>query len=445
MAGSSRGHFSSRLGFIMAAAGSAVGLGNIWGFPTQAASHGGAVFLFTYLLMVFLVAYPMLVAELTIGRYGQSNPLRSLKAVWSNGKLGAVLVGIGAMIAVSMILSFYAIVAGWLMGSFFGSGLELVGLHQAASWLTEFGTTRNLVMMVAFMLLTMYVVRSGVTDGIEKWSSRLMPVLFILFGLMIVYILTQPGAMEGLKMYLVPDFSHFDTKVVVSAMGQAFFSLSLGVCAMMVYGSYLNKDANLPKTAAQVALVDTGVAFGAGLLVLPAMFVAKHYGVEIFSPSGELLSSDTLVFQVLPAMFHSMGTIGTLVSVLFFAVMIIAALTSSISMLEVPVACAIEELKQSRAAAVTWIGALITVFSAIIVYNFADLFGLVVKITTVYAQPILSLLITLIAGWLWKRNQVLEEIAHGYPEIKQSWFWKIWPTYVRIVCPVLMILVFFFS
>lgn len=272
-----------------------------------------------------------------------------------------------------------------------------------------------------------------------------MPVLFILFGLMIVYILTQPGAMEGLKMYLVPDFSHFDTKVVVSAMGQAFFSLSLGVCAMMVYGSYLNKDANLPKTAAQVALVDTGVAFGAGLLVLPAMFVAKHYGVEIFSPSGELLSSDTLVFQVLPAMFHSMGTIGTLVSVLFFAVMIIAALTSSISMLEVPVACAIEELKQSRAVAVTWIGALITVFSAIIVYNFADLFGLVVKITTVYAQPILSLLITLIAGWLWKRNQVLEEIAHGYPEIKQSWFWKIWPTYVRIVCPVLMILVFFFS
>ncbi len=319
------------------------------------------------------------------------------------------------MVVVSLILSFYAIVAGWLVGSFAGSGLELVGASDAVSWLTGFSTPRNLILMVVFMLMTMYVVQSGVTDGIEKWSSRLMPILFVLFVLLIGYIFTQPGAMEGLKMYLVPDFDHFSAEVVVSAMGQAFFSLSLGVCAMMVYGSYLNKEANLPKTAAQVACVDTGVAFIAGLLILPAMFVAKHNGVEIFSDSGELLSSDTLVFQVLPAMFHSMGTIGELISVLFFAVMLIAALTSSISMLEVPVAVAIEELNQSRKLAVSWIGAIIMVISGIIVFNFGDLFGLVIKLTTVYAQPIIGLFITLIAGWVWHRNQVLKELKTGLP------------------------------
>lgn len=443
MASSSRGHFSSRLGFIMAAAGSAVGLGNIWGFPTQAASNGGAVFLIVYLLMVFLLAFPMLVAELTIGRYGQSNPIRSFMAVWPRGKAGAVLLGIIGMIVVSLILSFYAIVAGWLLGSFAGSGVTLFGFDGANQWLTTFSTERNLVLMIAFMLLTMYVVKNGVADGIEKWSTRLMPLLFILFILMTLYIFTQEGALEGLKMYLVPDISHLTPSLVVSAMGQAFFSLSLGVCVMTTYGSYLNKDANLPKTAAQVAMIDTGVAFFAGLMILPAMYVAKNHGVEIFSESGDLLNSDTLVFTVLPAMFDSMGVIGTVISILFFMLMIIAALTSSISMLEVPVSCVTEELKQSRTFAVVWIGSLITAISAVVVYNFSALFGLVIQFTTVYSQPIIALLITLIAGWIWNRNQILKELSQGYPEIADSWFWKIWPVYVRVVCPVLMLLVFF--
>nr|WP_231897898.1 sodium-dependent transporter [Vibrio tapetis] len=427
----------------MAAAGSAVGLGNIWGFPTQAASNGGAVFLLTYLVMVFILACPMLIAELTIGRYGQSNPIQSLKAIWPNGKLGAVLLGVTAMVTVSLILSFYAIIAGWLIGEFAGSAFDMIGLNSAATWITSFGLERNLLLMVLFMALTMYVVRAGVANGIERWSTRLMPALLLLFGLMITYILFQEGAIEGLKMYLVPDFSHFDADLLVSAMGQAFFSLSLGVGTMMVYGSYLQKDTNIPKTAIQVALVDTGIAFGAGLLVLPAMFVAKHNGVEIFSAAGELLSSDTLVFAVLPAMFDTMGGLGILASMLFFALMMIAALTSSISMLEVPVACAIEELKQKRNIAVLWIGAIITVVSGLIVFNFGALFGLVIEITTVYAQPILGMLYALLVGWVWHRNQVLEELKQGNPEIENSWFWKIWPTYVRVVCPLMMLLVFF--
>ncbi|MDW6017284.1 sodium-dependent transporter [Vibrio plantisponsor] len=443
MASSSRGQFTSRFGFIMAAAGSAVGLGNVWGFPTQAASNGGAVFLFVYLLMVFLLAFPMLVAELTIGRYGQSNSISSFKSVWPKGKAGAILLGVVGLTVVSLILAFYAIVAGWLIGSFFGSGLTLVGMDSAAHWLTSFGTERNLVLMVSFMAITMYVVRSGVADGIEKWSTRLMPVLFALFALLTVYIFTQEGSMEGLKMYLIPDFSHFTPSLIVGAMGQAFFSLSLGVCVMTTYGSYLKKDTNIPKTAAQVALIDTGVAFIAGLVILPAMFVAKNHGVEIFSESGELLNSDTLVFTVLPAMFDTMGAVGAIVGVVFFLLMIIAALTSSISMLEVPVSCATEELKQNRNTAVLWIGGLVTIASGVIVMNFSSLFGLVIQFTTVYSQPIIALMITLLAGWIWNRNQVLNELKQGYPEIESSWFWKIWPTYVRFVCPVLMLLVFF--
>lgn len=442
MATGSRAQFSSRFGFIMAAAGSAVGVGNIWGFPTQAASNGGAVFLIVYLLMVFILAYPLLVAELTIGRHSQANPIQSLKAIWPKQKKAATGLGIAGMVAVSMILSFYAIVAGWLLGSLVAPIFQLVGLDTAAHWANAFSTERNLLMMVLFMILTITVVKSGVTDGIERWSSRLMPLLFVLFALMITYILTLDGASDGLKMYLIPDLSHFTPKLVISAMGQAFFSLSLGVCAMMVYGSYLKKDTNIPKTAAQVALLDTGVAFGAGLLILPAMFVAQKNGVEIYDAAGALLSSDTLVFTVLPAMFDTMGNMGIVISTLFFMLMLIAALTSSISMLEVPVACATEELQKERKTVVWWIGAIITLFSAIIILNFGDLFGLVITITTVYAQPILALLFALLVGWVWKRDKVLEEIKQGYPEIEQGLFWKIWPWYVRVVCPVLMVLVF---
>ena len=441
MATGSRAQFSSRFGFLMAAAGSAVGVGNIWGFPTQAASNGGAVFLLVYLLMVFILAYPLLVAELTIGRYGQANPIKSIQSVWPKQKMAATGLGIAGMIAVSMILSFYAIVAGWLLGSLLSPLFALIGLDAAAEWVNAFGTERNLVMMVIFMVMTVRVVKSGVTDGIERWSSRLMPVLFILFALLTVYILTLDGASEGLEMYLVPDFSHLSSDLVISAMGQAFFSLSLGVCAMMVYGSYLSKDTNIPKTAAQVALLDTGVAFGAGLLILPAMFVAQKNGVEIYDATGALLSSDTLVFTVLPAMFDTMGTMGIVISILFFVLMLIAALTSSISMLEVPVSCATEELNKDRSTVVWWIGGIITLVSAVIIFNFADLFGLVITATTVYAQPILALIFALLVGWVWRRDQLLTEIKQGNPEIEDSLFWKIWPWYVRVVCPALIILV----
>ncbi len=470
MVSGNRAQFSSRLGFIFAAAGSAIGLGNIWGFPTQAASNGGAAFLLIYVLMVFILAYPLLVAELTVGRYAASNPIRALMAISPKRKPVGFLIGVAGLVAVSGILSFYAIVAGWFLGYLFAPILELVGLQTAADWLVNFSIERNLALMYVFMILTILVVRNGVANGIEKWSTRLMPLLLVLFVGLVCYTLTQKGASEGLNAYLVPDFSTISPDMMVSAMGQAFFSLSIGVCCMMVYGSYLQKDANLPKTAGQVALLDTGVAFIAGLLILPAMFVAQEKGVEIFNSDGALLGGDTLVFQVLPALFESMGSTGLIVGFAFFSLMMIAALTSSISMLEVPVACASEEwaraksqkvaqtstenyvsldtnagaelIENARRSAAWLIGGFIAVCSSIIVFNFDDLFGLVISLTTEYAQPIIGLLVALMVGWIWQRNQVLQELKHGYPEIESGLFWKIWPIYVRVMCPILMMLVF---
>ncbi|MDA0108059.1 sodium-dependent transporter [Vibrio sp. La 4.2.2] len=442
MASSDRGQFSSRFGFIMAAAGSAVGLGNVWGFPTQTASNGGAAFLLIYLLMMALLAFPMLVAELTIGRYGQSNPIGSLRKIWTNNRLLAVFFGTTAMLTASMILSFYAILAGWLVGFGISPIMKLIGLQQFSEWLITFGTGRNVLLTVIFMLMTVFVVRRGVADGIEKWSSRLMPVLFALFLVLIIYIFTQDGALDGLRMYLVPNWEHVNGGLVVNAMGQAFFSLSLGVGAMMVYGSYLSKDVNIPKTAGQVAIIDTGVAFFAGLLILPAMFVAKANGVQIFSETGQLISSGNLVFTVLPSLFDSMGLVGEVVGVAFFALMVIAALTSSIAMLEVPVSCLQEELKIKREKSAIILGAAILLFSVLIAANFDTLFDWVATASTMYMQPLLGVVWAVVIGWVWSRNALLKEIQQGNPEIEKTWFWRIWPIYVKVVCPIAIIMVF---
>lgn len=436
--------FSSRIGFILAAAGSAVGVGNIWGFPTQAASNGGGAFLVVYLVMVALLAYPMLVAELTIGRMRQQNPVAALRSLsdkpfWR--RFGSIT-GVTGLLVLALILSFYSIVSGWLLAFMLAPIADLLGWTQASTWLTTFSTERNLVMMLVFSVITVNVVRSGVTDGIERWSRRLMPILFVLLIAMAGYILTLPGALSGLAMYLQPDFSRItNPNLIISAMGQAFFSLSLGVCCMMTYGAYLSRDENLPKTAAWVALLDSSVAFLAGLLILPAMFVAQNNGVTIYNEAGELLSADTLVFTVLPAMFETMGTYGQWLAIAFFSLMVIAAITSSISMLEAPVNALREETGNPRSQMAWVVGSTVALISAIIIVNFSTLFGLVVTLTTVYMQPLLALVFGVLLTWILRQHLLLKALQDGSPDIAKSWFWKIWPWYVKFVCPVLILLV----
>ncbi|EGU44929.1 sodium-dependent transporter [Vibrio splendidus] len=438
---SSRELFSSRLGFILAAAGAAVGLGNIWGFPTQVASNGGGAFLLVYLIMIFVVAFPMLVVEMAIGRHGQANPVDSMRSLTSNplGKKVGEFVGWIGLSVPSAVLAFYSIVSGWLICFLIGAVADLIGLEAAADWFKGFSVERNVFGTVAFYVLTILIVQGGVKQGIEKWSTRLMPALFVLFGLLFVYIMTQAGAMEGLKHYLVPDFEKvWDRKLILAAMGQGFFSLTIGGCSMLVYGSYLSKKENLPKMAMNVTLVDTAVAFIAGLVVMPAMFVAMQKGVQIYAEDGSLLSSDTLVFTVLPLMFDSLGVLGQIFAIVFFLLLTIAALTSSISMLEGPVALVSERFNTRRTPTSWVIGGAIALFSVVIVYNFAAMFGTVAMIATQYLQPIAALMFCLFGGWVWSRASKVKELEQGCPDFQLGWFGKVWPMYVKFVCPILV-------
>ena len=437
-----RGQFSTRLGFIFAASGSAVGLGNIWGFPTNAAENGGAAFVLMYLILAFLLAYPALMAELIIGRHTRSNMVDAMQTIASGptAKTVGKLTGIVGMVTASLILCFYSIVAGWMIAFLLEPITVMLNQPVLGTWLTDFSLSRNIGFSALFVLLTVLIISSGVEQGIEKWSQRLMPALFLLLAGLIVYVLTQEGAMAGLKIYLVPDFSQMsDPKLIVSAMGQAFFSMSLGVGTMLVYGSYISGDENLPLVGALVTLTDMGVAFLAGLLVLPAMFVAQHLGVTITGESGSLIAGPDLIFKVLPALFDGMGSTGLPVGLGFFALMSIAAVTSSISMLEVPVSYAVEAHKVDRLKATWLVGLLIFALSAVISANFDSLFDFVITLTTERAQPLLSMVVCIFAGWVFHRNSILKEIQAGNPNVEQGLFWKIWPGYVKFLCPVLIL------
>ncbi len=440
-----RGQFSSKLGFVMAAAGSAVGLGNIWGFPTQTASNGGAAFVMVYFILAFILAYPALMAELVIGRHARANIVTALDSIGHTPAVSRLGAGVGyyGVIVASLILSFYTIVAGWMLAYLAEPVTSTLGLEAATQWLVTDSVTRNLITGAIFAGLTIWIISSGVENGIEKWSSRLMPVLIALLFLLIVYVLFQEGATEGLAVYLLPDVSRaLEPKLIINAMGQAFFSLSLGVGTMLVYGSYLSRDESLPRMGVLVTLVDAGIAFSAGLLIIPAMYVAQHHGTAIFTESGELIAGPGLIFQVLPAVFDTMGAAGPFVAFAFFVLMSIASVTSSISMLEVPVSLTVEKTDIPRRKATLVIGGVIFAISALIVCNFASLFGFVVDLTTKYSQPLLGVMLCVFAGWIMHRNTLLEELKAGSPNIENSLFWKIWPMYVRVFCPILILAAF---
>jgi NSS family neurotransmitter:Na+ symporter len=440
----SREQFSSRTGFVLAAAGSAVGLGNVWGFPTLTAQNGGAAFVLVYLVMAFCLAYPALMAELVIGRHARSNAVTALRGL-SRGKfswwLGS-LTGFGGIVTVSLILGFYSIVAGWMLAYLLGSVTSMVGLDDAAAWLTRSGTLRDILFMLVFMVATIVIVTRGVSGGIERWSTRLMPLLLVILVALIIYVVMQKGAGHGLRVYLVPDFSQLSPALVLSALGQAFFSMSLGVGGMLIYGSYLSDDANLPQMGAIVTLLDVGIAFLAGLLIIPAVYVAQNFGAEIFDANGELLMGPDLIFRVLPVLFESMGMLGPFVAAAFFTLLTIAAITSSIAMLEPAVSLATEVKGWSRKRATWLVGAGITILSLIIIFRMDVLFGFVLTLTTKYSQPLLGMMFCIFLGWIWNRNQVLNELRKGDEGIENSLFWKVWPGYVKWFCPALIFAAF---
>jgi len=430
-----RDGFQSRLGFVLAAAGAAVGLGNIWGFPTQAANHGGGAFLLVYFLVIFLLALPALYTELYLGHSAQANPVEALKQACKEKSqtIGAAAGYIGLSGAIVM-LSFYSIVAGWMLAYSLEPIATLLNFTQLSEFLKGDSTLRNFIFTPFMLILSASIILKGVKSGIETWSRRLMPLLLILLVLLIAYIATLEGAMQGFSAYLKPDFSQItDPQLIIAAMGQAFFSLSLGVGCMMIYGSYLKPDANLPKLTLSVALLDTSVAFLAGLLIIPALYVAQNHGVDVFQ-NGKLIGEGQLIFAVLPELFSSMGEIGLYVGFVFFVLMSIASITSTISSTEIPVAFLVENKNITRKKATWLVTLIIFISSSLIILNFDWLFGLVIQVFTQYQLPLMGLFYFITVGWLWKRGNKLVAVSSGL----HYWFAQ----YIRYVCPILMTAVF---
>lgn len=434
----SRGAWNSKLGFILAAAGSAVGLGNIWRFPTEVASNGGAAFLIIYLLCCFLVGFPVMMAELSIGRRTRKNPVGAFRALSSN-KLYP-LIGMWGVLCGIMILSFYLVVAGWTVSYIFEEIFFFMGQTEWAAYIanTENGVI-NSVFAIIFMGATIGIVVGGISDGIERATKFLMPLLIIILVIMIGYSLTQPGSGVGLSAYLNPDFSQITPPLIFAAMGQAFFSLSLGMGALITYGSYLDSKENIPEAAAYVTLADVGIAFLAGLLIMPAMYMAQAQGVPIFDDGGNLIAGVALIFQVLPELFHSMGgTLGFFFGVMFFILLSMAALTSTISLLEVPVSYAIDEHKITRKKAAFLVGGGILLISLIISFN-TSLIGTIDLIFSQVGLPLGGILICLFLGYVWKTENALGEMESGYAGIHNSMLAKVWRFLIMIFCPVVIL------
>lgn len=428
-----RGTWNSKLGFILAAAGSAVGLGNIWAFPTKVATEGGAAYLLIYLLCTFAIGFPVMAAEITIGRRAGKNPVGAFKAISSNKFFP--LVGIWGVICGVMILSFYTVIAGWAFGFAFEEIFYFFGWAEAANWLTNTGNGfKNALIASVFMFATIRIITGGVSDGIERATKAMMPLLIGIIIVMIVYVLWQPGSNAGIEAYLLPDFSRINTELIFSAMGQAFFSLSLGMGALITYGSYLSKRENIPQAAAFVTLADVGIAFLAGLLIVPAMFLAQSQGISI-DAGGSLASSTDLVFQILPALFHTIGGgVGMILGVTFFLLLSIAALTSTISLLEVQVSYVIDEFEIKRKKAAWSVGLGILAISVVVAY-FPVLIGWFDYLFSSIGLPLGGFLICIFVGYFWTTDKAITEMESGYAGVRKSLFAKIWPVFIKYICP----------
>lgn len=434
-----RGLWGSRVGFVLAAAGSAIGLGNIWRFPTTVGRSGGAAFVLVYLLCVLLIGLPIMLAELAIGRRTQRNPVGAFAAL-SRGGLWRLVGGLGVVTGIG-ILSYYSVVAGWTIGYFLndasGAFVRIPSEEYVKQAFTSLisNPTMTLSLHAVFMAFTMAVVLGGVKGGIERATKVLMPVLLAILLLLVLRSVTLPGASVGLEFYLKPDFSKVTFATVMEALGQAFFSLSLGMGAMITYGSYLSRQANLFSSALWVVGADTAIALLAGLAIFPALFTFPG-----LSPA----EGPGLIFVVLPNVFDKIPG-GMVFGAGFFILLLIAALTSSISLLEVPVAYLIDERGWTRRRAVLVLGVLAFVLgvpSALgngAVGWLTSLPGLGVSfldaMDTVFAKYSLTiggLLLALFVGWRWGVDPALDEIAFARASRFQRAFFRV---LVRYICP----------
>ncbi|RME94010.1 MAG: sodium-dependent transporter [Verrucomicrobia bacterium] len=439
----SRGQWSSRLGFILAAAGSAVGLGNIWRFPYVTGENGGAAFVVVYLGCVFLIGLPLLWNELAIGRASGKDAIGAFLALKKGTPF--VITGVFCLLCCFLVLGYYSVIAGWTIGyamtEAVGVKLEFEKFASDPTWVIP--------LFALFMLMTVLIVQGGVQKGIERWAKVLMPLLFLIVLVVIVRSVTLPGALAGIEYYLKPDFGKINGRVIITALGQAFFSLSVGWGLMITYGSYLEKHANIVTCGVWVVVADTLVALLGGFMVFPAVFA---FGMQ---PDA----GTALTFKTLPAVFSQMPG-GAFFGCLFFLLLMVAALTSSISMLEVPVAYLVDEKGWSRRAAAWTVGLAAFVvglpsalaagasqwLSSISLFGktgFMDIMDLLVGTMLIV---VIALLCSVFTGYVWGTRKAVEEISSGCesfnrPLIGGLSLGRIWAVFVSVICPLVIGLV----
>jgi len=424
--------FASRAGFILAAAGSAVGLGNMWRFSYQASEGGGAAFVLVYILMTLLLGIPLMLAEFGIGRRGQLAPIGSLRKLGGRGwgPLGYLFVLVGGLI-----LAYYSVIAGWTVRYALEALLEGFGPGAAEHFGRVAAGGNAVAFHVGFMLVTVLIVVGGVKGGIERASLLLMPLLFLLVIGLAVWAGTLDGAGEGYRVYLQPDLDELKNPAVWrAASSQAFFSLSLGMGAMLTFASYLQRDQNLPESGTLVAFTDFGVAFIAGLLVFPVIYSFGLQGAVSESTVGAL-------FIALPSAFAGMGPVGRVVGVFFFLVLAVGALTSAISLLEVVTASVIDEFGVTRRKAALVMGAAITALGILPALD-TDALGLMDKIAGEFLLLAGALALAVLAGWR-VRTQVQEELCEGASPFWRRQVPRILSMLRWLVPPVVAVVLFF--
>ncbi len=410
-----RAQFATRIGVIAASVGSAIGLGNIWRFPYEAGQHGGGAFLLIYILFVFAIGVPIICSEFLIGRSSHSNVLGAFQKLERKGSKWHLISYVGILSSL-MILSFYSVVAGWTLEYTIQSvtgGLKDSSPDYLANYFQEFTTqsNRSLMWTIVFLLLNYLIIRKGLKNGIERMSNIMTPLLFVILLVFCVNSLMMPGAADGLKFLFVPDFSKITPKVMLGALGQAFFSLSLGVSTLITYASYFKKDVPLVRSASIVAGLDTLFAIVAGLIIFPALFT---YGIE---PT----EGPKLVFEVLPYIF-SQTPGGQIWATAFFFLLFLASITSTISMSEISISFFCEEWKMTREKASMLNTVIAIVFGSLCALSFgaaADwkIFGMTVfdlfNFTTAnLLMPVCGIVFAIFAGWFMDKKLVRSQLTN---------------------------------
>jgi len=434
--------FTSNIGVIAATLGSAVGLGNIWKFPYVTGENGGAAFILVYLICVTLVGLPVMIAELMIGRRTKRNAVEAFEQLAPRKPW--FLVGVAGVISAFLIMAFYTCVAGWVYAYIFKAATGSISSTQTKVTSAIFSSLSKSVAQPLFwqllvLLVTGAIIMTGVTKGIERVTKILMPILFLLLLVVDIRSLTLPGANKGLNYLFNPDFHKITVTVILAALGLAFFKLSIGMGAMITYGSYVSDDQNLPATALTVMLSDTLVSIMAGVAIFPAVFA---FGIK---PDA----GPSLLFITIPAIFSAMP-FGNVFMVLFFILVSIAATGAMLSLLEVPVAFMREKLNWSRAKStvatvvgIALVGSTATLSNSILanVLVFGkNLFDFYDFVTSNILLPLGGIFIALFVGWFWGYQNVKQEFSnHG--ELSNDGIHKIYMFLVRIVAPIAIIIV----